>query len=269
MDPISTDWLGRLADASLAVGSPGFGEALLRAANAVVRVDHCLVFTFHRQAPSGCLLTVGSGDVRLSVQLAGDYLAGPYQDDPNLRHLQAGAAPHVILNFSPEDLPENYRRHFIEQANIIDNVACITTKGERGVYCNFFRLRPGRRYTDPERTELGRVLPILANLTAVHYTLCGPFLLHVQLTRVRTPEDEVRLLAERLGPSALDKLTEREREVCFRILLGYSSEAIGLHLGVATSTVITHRKRAYEKLGIVSQNELFSLYLHSLPGFVP
>src|SRR5512139_420181 len=97
----SPDWLARLADASLAVGSPTFGEALLHAANAIVRVDHCLVFTFHRQAPSGCLLTVGSGDVRLSVRLAGDYLAGPYLDDPNLHHLRAGAAPHVILRFSP------------------------------------------------------------------------------------------------------------------------------------------------------------------------
>lgn len=265
----SPGWITSLADASLAVGSPSFGEALLRAANAVVRVDHCLVFTFHRRAPSGCLLTVGSGDLRLSVRLAGDYLNGPYLDDPNLRYLQTGAPPYVILHFSPADYPERWRRHFIEQANIIDAVACIASKGERAVYCNFFRLNGNPGYDDAERVQLGRVLPILASLAAVHYTLCGPFLLHEQLTRLRTPDDEVRLLAERLGPSALDNLTERERQVCFRILLGYSSEAIGLHLGVATSTVITYRKRAYEKLGIASQNELFSLYLHSLPGFAP
>src|SRR5512139_1236076 len=121
----SPDWLARLADVSLAVGGPTFGEALLQAANAVVPVDHCLVFTFHRQAPSGCLLTVGSGDLRLSVRLAGDYLAGPYQHDPNLRHLHAGASPQVLLHFSARDYPERWRSHFIEQAQIVDTVACI------------------------------------------------------------------------------------------------------------------------------------------------
>lgn len=268
VDSESADWVAGLADVSLTIGSPAFGEALLRATNVVVPVDNCTVFSFHRKAPSGCLLSAGR-DSRLAVRLAEDYLAGGYIDDPNLRHIEAGAPSHVILRYSLNGLPEEFRRHFIEQAHIIDVVGCIASKGHRAVYCNFYRLAPSARYDERERTKLGRILPILANLTVVHYTLCGPFLLHEQLTRLRTPEDEVRLLAERLGQSALDDLTERERQVCFRILLGYSSEAIGLHLGVATSTIITYRKRAYEKLGIVSQNELFSLYLHSLPGFVP
>lgn len=267
-DSVSADWVACLAEVTLAVGSPSFGEALLRAANAVARVDHCLIFTFHHQAPSGCLLSVGSGDFRLSVRLAGDYLAGSYVEDPNLRYLHA-ARPHVVLRFAPHEVPERWRTHFIEQANIIDGVACIASKDERAVYCNFFRLRGNPGYSEEELAELGRVIPILASLAVVHYSLCGPLLLREQLNRLRSPDDEVRLLAERLGPSALDELTERERQVCFRILLGYSSEAIALHLGVATSTIITHRKRAYEKLGIVSQNELFSLYLHSLPGFAP
>ncbi len=264
----SADWVASLADVSLAVGNPAFGEVLLRAVNVVVPVDNCTVFSFQRKAPSGCLLSAGR-DSRLAVRLAEDYLAGGYVDDPNLRYIEGDAPSHVILRSSLDGVPEEFRRHFIEQAGIVDAVSCIASKGHRAVYCNFYRLAPSAMFEEQERAKLGRVLPIFANLTAVHYTLCGPILLHEQLTRLRTPEDEVRLLAERLGPSALDKLTEREREVCFRILLGYSSEAIALHLGVATSTIITYRKRAYEKLGIVSQNELFSLYLHSLPGFAP
>lgn len=266
VDSASPAWVASLAEVSLAIGSPTFGEALLRAANVLVPIDNCTVFSFHRKAPSGCLLSVGR-DSRLAVRLAEDYLAGGYVDDPNVRYIEVGAPSQVILRYSLDGLPDEFRRHFIEQAHIVDVVGCIASKGQRAVYCNFYRLAPSATYDERERAALGRILPILANLTAVHYTLCGPFLLHEQLTRLRTPEDEVRLLAERLGPSALDRLTEREREVCFRILLGYSSEAIGLHLGVATSTIITYRKRAYEKLGIVSQNELFSLYLHSLPGF--
>lgn len=67
---------------------------------------------------------------------------------------------------------------------------------------------------------------------------------------IRTPDDEVRALRRPLQRSAFDDLTEREQQVCFRILLGYSSEAIGLHLGITTNTALTYRRIAYAKLGV-------------------
>jgi DNA-binding CsgD family transcriptional regulator len=137
------------------------------------------------------------------------------------------------------------------------------------VNCNLFRQAPNSAFAERERKALGRIVPILANLAAVQRTLCEPLLRREQSGRISSPEDEVQQLRQRLGRSPFDGLTKREQQVCFRILLGYSSEAIGFHLGVAENTIWTYRKRAYEKLGIVSQNELFSLYLHSLPGFRP
>ena len=56
-------------------------------------------------------------------------------------------------------------------------------------------------------------------------------------------------------------LSAREREVMRFVLRGHSSESIGYNLGISLTTVKTHRKRAYAKLGIASQNELFSLFL--------
>lgn len=52
----------------------------------------------------------------------------------------------------------------------------------------------------------------------------------------------------------------REAEVCAHIVLGYSTLAFGLRLGVSLNTVATHRRRAYLKLGVCSQNELFERY---------
>ena len=46
-----------------------------------------------------------------------------------------------------------------------------------------------------------------------------------------------------------DRLTKRERQVCERIVLGYTSVGIGLDLQIEPSSVITYRRRAYEKLG--------------------
>ena len=56
-------------------------------------------------------------------------------------------------------------------------------------------------------------------------------------------------------------LTPREKEVCRRILSGYGTEAIASDLGISLHSAFTYRKRAYEKLGISSQNELFAIAL--------
>jgi DNA-binding CsgD family transcriptional regulator len=47
-------------------------------------------------------------------------------------------------------------------------------------------------------------------------------------------------------------LTERERSVCALTMIGKSSGEIATTLGIGPATVITYRRRAYERLGISS-----------------
>ncbi|MTJ84214.1 MAG: helix-turn-helix transcriptional regulator [Telmatospirillum sp.] len=59
---------------------------------------------------------------------------------------------------------------------------------------------------------------------------------------------------------ALDRgLTRRELDVCARSLLGMTAEGIALDLDIKKSSVLTYRKRAYARLGISSQTQLFRL----------
>lgn len=51
-------------------------------------------------------------------------------------------------------------------------------------------------------------------------------------------------------------------------MLGYSTLAFGLRLGVSLNTVATHRRRAYLKLGVCSQNELFERYFRLVNALV-
>lgn len=63
----------------------------------------------------------------------------------------------------------------------------------------------------------------------------------------------VRALLEPLeggDPRDRTRLTPREREVLGLVAEGYSSEEIGLRLGIATKTVKKHRENIREKLGI-------------------
>jgi DNA-binding CsgD family transcriptional regulator len=64
-------------------------------------------------------------------------------------------------------------------------------------------------------------------------------------------------------------LSPREREVAQLLLRGHSTLSVSLHLKISTTTVKTHRKNLYLKLGISTQFELFSLFLDSLRGASP
>ena len=61
-----------------------------------------------------------------------------------------------------------------------------------------------------------------------------------------------------------DILSPRERQVAQLILRGHSGISVSAHLGISTTTVKTHRKNLYTKLGIATHFELFSLFLKSL-----
>ena len=74
--------------------------------------------------------------------------------------------------------------------------------------------------------------------------------------------DPLRRLKQLFATSEpLAALTGREKEVCLRILSGFSSEAIAADLGISLHSALTYRKRAYDRLGISSQNELFGIVL--------
>ena len=60
------------------------------------------------------------------------------------------------------------------------------------------------------------------------------------------------------------RLSPRECEVAHMILKGHSSESIAGNLGISIATVKTHRQNLYAKLGLATQQELFSLFIRSL-----
>jgi DNA-binding CsgD family transcriptional regulator len=61
-----------------------------------------------------------------------------------------------------------------------------------------------------------------------------------------------------------DKLSAREQMIVQMVLRGHSTVSIASTLGIADGTVKNHRKSIYAKLGIASQQELFSRFIRHL-----
>jgi DNA-binding NarL/FixJ family response regulator len=62
--------------------------------------------------------------------------------------------------------------------------------------------------------------------------------------------------AGRTGPSTIEALTQREREVLLGFATGLSTRELAASLGISPKTVETHRIRIYEKLGARSVVDL-------------
>jgi DNA-binding CsgD family transcriptional regulator len=111
-------------------------------------------------------------------------------------------------------------------------------------------------FSDEDIASLSPVIPFLA--AAVRRYWRHARLMHVSNTRDTGSDDAVRAFGR-------NPLSPRERELAHLLLRGHSTASVGLRLGISTTTVKTHRKNLYSKLGIATQAEFFSLFLDS-PG---
>jgi DNA-binding CsgD family transcriptional regulator len=73
--------------------------------------------------------------------------------------------------------------------------------------------------------------------------------------------EQVQLALSEFGAGTL---TPRESEVIRLMLRGQSTKRAASRLGIAATTAALHRKRAYAKLEVCSQAELFHLFIRSL-----
>ena len=120
---------------------------------------------------------------------------------------------------------------------------------------NFYRITSQGRFTRDQIRRLLTVAPAVSAAVARHFLPDA------------APDDNPMRRLETLFASGepFAALTGREKEVCLRILSGFTSEAIAAELGISLHSALTYRKRAYDRLGISSQNELFGLVLRLMP----
>jgi DNA-binding CsgD family transcriptional regulator len=161
------------------------------------------------------------------------------------------AAPCVsdiaIQRIRPDDIEsEGFRRHFYDQAGIVERISIIQRGANAWRVINVARHRSTGLFSDGEVDALiglaCLVLPMLP--------------LNRRRLEARTPS--VAQVEHRLH-DLYPTLTRRESEVCARATVGMSVEATALDLDIAKTSVMTYRKRGYQRLGITSVRELCAL----------
>ncbi len=243
---------GDVTPAVLAIGRPDFPTILIDTLRRQAGVGHCMVFALTRAGAASCLLD--AGNIPTGGDLGAAYAGQFHESDPNrdaLFEAESGA-PIMLPSFAPRMYGARYRKIFFNDSDIVDKCATAIWTGDTCFYVNFYRILSQGRFGDAERARLQTVAPAIGASVARHFQ------------QAATPDQNLAALFATRTP--LSALTPREQEVCRRILLGLSSEAISQALGISLHSTLTYRKRAYERLGISSQNELFSIVLGLLAG---
>jgi len=263
---VDIDRIGALVST---IGSPTFGTRYFDLFQQGLSVDQCTVFAFKGEQPPDPLILEGrSAEMRqIAHALASEYMAGAFAEDPNVRSRQQGEGPTVHCLRADEVRNRAYRLRFYDEPHLAHELVVLGQTEDILYYSSFYRC-------DRRAAFQARDLEMVTGLAsfavrALHRHLellggAGPYGAGAILSAgAEDPSGRRRAMATHLRDVLLAEpyaLSPREAEVCAGIILGYTTLGISLNFGISVNTVATHRKRAYRKLGICSQNELFSRY---------
>lgn len=254
-----SDWrpfADRLTDLAKAEGTSRFLDQAFIFLNDFVTVDSCAVFKVAADKTSGAehLCTFGTLKLDLAQLLAEDYVAKGFKNDPMIQTALLSANIRV-RHLPRSQYSQSYQSQYFKKANLIDKVTSIHSSKNVLFLVNFYRTEGHGKFTPKEFKDLERLAPII-----------GRFVLrHARLTQGKETlgnvyEQKITQLVED-NTQIFSRLSDRERQICKKILLGQEEKDIAKNLDIALNTVITHRRRLYRKFDINSKSELFQLAL--------
>lgn len=267
------------------LGETGFASGLLQDLEPVLPAASWSVYrTGHRCQPT-LFLSASRGVPDTTQDCWWAYLSGPYRSDRTWgRAFDEDPVPEPetrLCHVTANEVDGEHRARVYEAHGVAERVSVVEYESDGSVFAvNFYRHQHQRPFSDRQISGFESVAPVLLALTRKHIRLSSgrpsvaalrsdaaqarqPLALRVQPPPLAGPAlaaDELQALRTRLVRLQAE-LTDRELDVCARLLQGLTHEGIASDLGLGVPTVKTYRNRAFARLGIHFRNELFARVL--------
>ncbi len=209
------------------------------------------------------LIATNLDQMRLAAQMK-PYTDGLYLLDPfyiaNVVERRHGLLR--LVDVAPEDFEasEFYLR-FYAAVNVLDEIHYVVPlESSRAVHLFIEREPPSERFRDQDVARLRAVAPLISSAVKAHWRWREGALPREAPLAIKSAGG-IEAVIRNISPG---ELTDREVEVISLSLRGHSSKLIAGALGISEGTVTNHKRNVYEKLGIHSQSQLFSLFLSTL-----
>lgn len=243
-----------LVDMVESAGTESFSTKLLNHLNDFCAADYCAVFRVGHAAPAQILSHSfdGSHAARSRVR---HYLERSYwSKDPAMAYAQSHLTGTVLMHMDVESLGEPQMREAI-WPRIRDRLV-LAGRSNSHTYTLSILRDAQNGFSTQEIQRLGASAELLISILDQHTKLLNKSgaSMASNLKSLASIESTIQAFASQV-------LTQRERQVCARILWSLTTTGIALDLGVSAETVKTFRKLAYRKLAIGSQRELLDWYM--------
>jgi DNA-binding CsgD family transcriptional regulator len=250
--PVSIDGVVELIES---LSTRDFCATLLRKVNNWADVDHCslmqLMPAFGIQLYGAQSEIADARTARVTVK----YLDHFHRRDSNRRFLADTrlVGRSVGMNrTTPADVDRAYREECYEEARINDRLSFLTRTREGLIALNFYRIG-SRAFSERDVDALHATAPLFAIAGARHIEL---------LLQTGSDPSTWRLRLKVMCPP----LTERELDVVSFLLAGRTLREASAELGIAHSSVVTYRERAYARLGVATLKELRARFSRHAPA---
>lgn len=249
-------WNTPLDDMIGAIGSAAFPQRVAHCLRELCGAELAFIFHLIEARPVEFISISCDGNSR-AERVRNTYLRGKWwQFDDEIKALSASneETRQILKTDFKLTASPRLRQTLYEQLNIRDRVLmCGRFQGDPLVLSITRSEEHGPFETRQVDTLVERSATILS-IVAKH---CDITMRARRLPQLLTdlPQIEQRIALAHEG------LRLREAEVCARYLYGLSTSGIAADLGIGTETVVTYRKRVYERLSICSHRALLLWYL--------
>ena len=238
------------------LGRKDFDDCFFRLYDEILGIAHCTVFEFIKFEQARIIMAVSmNSEVDKSTKsLAYDYVNGFFLEDPyliELKNIENLEQPEWKIG-DPQKIEDiEYRRKFYDKPRLLHELILSYKDKRHSLIATLYRHNSQEPFNSREKKRASLYMDLSLKLLNKHIELLN-FDSENNQKEKRTPYQRVYELLMKQ-----DVLSPREAEICAMILVGYTTLGISLNLEISINTVATHRKRAYKKLGIATQNELF------------
>lgn len=230
------------------VDTPRFESEFFKVVRSTLDCDHLTAFAGCGNTVPRVIVAAGACPVSFTRSIVSNRVARYWRLDPMARTVPlVREGECVALRMAPDtDIGDAvYRRECFTQHQIVERLTLMQRR-DNDVYRINFLAGPHARFAEPTVEQIFESSDLLMSLVMKNDIAS-------EMKVPPTFADRLRVVAPTIPP--------REAEVCTAIMLGMTSEAIAAKLGISVNTVLTYRKRAYNRLNISCQNELMRLVL--------
>jgi LuxR family transcriptional regulator, activator of tox operons len=228
-------------------GTGRFIEAMLDFCRKCVGADFVSILAYSRTGDPTLVGTATTTAAENARNAAIAYMRH-FASDVNF-DLVSRRRPGAYLTYQTADeiASPQYRRACYERTGIADRFSLVRVGSARSTSVSVYRSRHNGRFSDRQLDRAHSLLPVL--MASADF--------HGEGKAVNSAPQKPTIEEMQVGlKSRHPRMTLRELQVAARVKAGMSARQIAAELGIAETTVITHRSSAYARMGAANLREL-------------